>query len=352
MAPLCYRRHRFPPEIIQHAIWLYLRFTLSYRDVEELLAERGLDISYETVRRWVLKFGPTIARRLRQRRPRPSDRWHLDEMVIRIAGVRMYLWRAVDHEGEVLDMLVQRRRDTRAALRLMRKLLKKQGFPPKLLVTDKLRSYASAFRQLGLSCPHEQGIRRNNRAENSHQPVRRRERKVQRFKSPRSAQRFLSMHAAVYNTFNLQRHLVSRSTLRKFRTDAAAQWKSAVTAAWCLASFGSRCVPPSLPWQSRFNGTLIANWGFDGTSANAAIESRQADLVSFAKLFISNPDLVRRLRERLPLAASSPEIYYQGGPQGYVDYPAAPWGDDQQARRGTEPMTKVAEKQSALVTGA
>ena len=135
MAPLCYRRHRFPAEIIQHAIWLYLRFTLSYRDVEELLAERGLDISYETMRRWVLKLGPTIARRLRQRRPRPSDRWHLDEMVIRIAGVRMYLWRAVDHEGEVLDMLVQRRRDTRAALRLMRKLLKKQGFPPKLLVT-------------------------------------------------------------------------------------------------------------------------------------------------------------------------------------------------------------------------
>src|SRR6201998_1815847 len=231
MAPLCYRRHRFPPEIIQHAIWLYLRFTLSYRDVEELLAERGLDISYETVRRWVLKFGPTIARRLRRCRPRPSDRWHLDEMVIRIAGVRMDLWRAVDHEGEVLDMLVQRRRDTRAALRLMRKLLKKQGFPPKLLVTDKLRSYASAFRQLGLSCPHEQGVRRNNRARNSHQPVRRRERKVQRFKSPRSAQRFLSMHAAVYNTFNLQRHLVSRSTLRKFRTDAAAQWKSAVAAA-------------------------------------------------------------------------------------------------------------------------
>ena len=120
MTPLCYRRHRFPPEIIQHAIWLYLRFTLSYRDVEELLAERGLDISYETVRRWVLKFGPGIARRLRRHRPRPSDRWHLDEMVVRIAGERMYLWRAVDHEGEVLDMLVQRRRDTRAALRLMR----------------------------------------------------------------------------------------------------------------------------------------------------------------------------------------------------------------------------------------
>ena len=140
MSPLCYRRHRFPPEIIQHTIWLYLRFTPSYRDVEELLAERGLDISYETVRQWVLKFGPIITRRLRQRRPRPSDRWDLDEMVVRIAGERMYRWRAVD--GEVLDMLVQRRRDTRSALRLMHKLLKKQGFVPKLLVTDKLRSYA------------------------------------------------------------------------------------------------------------------------------------------------------------------------------------------------------------------
>ena len=146
MAPLCYRRHRFPPEIIQHAIWLYLRFTLSYRDVEELLAKRGLDISYETVRRWVLKFGPAIARRLRQRRPRPSNRWHLDEMVVRIAGERLYLWRAVDDEGEVLDMLVQRRRDSWAALRLMRKLLKKQGFVPKLLVTDRSADLAAAPR--------------------------------------------------------------------------------------------------------------------------------------------------------------------------------------------------------------
>src|SRR5438477_9703617 len=196
MAPLCDRRHRFPPAIIQHAIWLYLRFTLSYRDVEELLAERGLDISYETVRRWVLKFGPAIARRMRQRRRRPSDRWHLDEMVVRIAGERMYLWRAVDDEGEVLYLLVQRRRDSRAALQLMRKLLKRQGFVPKLLVTDKLRSYAAAFRRLRLTCRHEQGLRKNNRAENSHQPVRRRERKMQRFKSARSAQRFLSVHGA------------------------------------------------------------------------------------------------------------------------------------------------------------
>jgi putative transposase len=173
----------------------------------------------------VLKFGPVIARR---RRPRPSDRWHLDEMVVRIAGKRMYLWRAVDHEGEVLDVLVQRRRDARAALRLMRKLLKKQAFAPKLLVTDKLRSDASAFRRLRLTCPHEQRLRKNNRAENSHQVVRRRERKMQRFKTARSAQRFLSMHAAVHNTFNLQRHLVSRSTLRIFRAEAANQWQKAV----------------------------------------------------------------------------------------------------------------------------
>ena len=231
MVELSYRRHRFPPAVIQHAIWLYLRFTLSYRDVEDLLVERDLEVSYETVRRWVLKFGPFIARKLRQRRPRPSDPWHLDEMVVRIAGKRMYLWRAVDHEGEVLDILVQRRRDKRAALRLLRKLLKKQGFVPKLLVTDKLGSYGAAVRHLSLVCPHEQGLRKNNRAENSHQVVRRRERKMQRFKSARSAQRFLGLHAAVYNTFNLQRHLISRSTLRIFRAEAAAQWQGSVAAA-------------------------------------------------------------------------------------------------------------------------
>src|ERR1700688_581335 len=231
MDQLSYRRHRFPPPIIQHAIWLYLRFTLSYRDVEELLAERGLEVSYESVRRWVLKFGPVIARNLRRRRPRPSDRWHLDEMVVRIAGKHMYLWRAVDHEGEVLEILVQRRRDKRAAVKLMRKLLRKQGFAPQKVTTDKLRSYGAAFRLLGLSCHHEQGLRQNNRAENSHQVVRRRERKMQRFKSAASAQRFLSMHAAVHNTFNLQRHLVSRSTLRIFRSAAAAQWRSATAAA-------------------------------------------------------------------------------------------------------------------------
>lgn len=225
---ISYARHQYPPTVIQHSIRLYLRFTLSYRDVEELLAERGLDVSYETIRRWVLKFGPTFARRLRRQRPRPSSRWHLDEMVVFIGGTRMYLWRAVDDEGEVLDVLVQQRRNAAAARKLMRTLLKKQGFAPTVVVTDKLRSYSAAFRDIGLSARHEQGLRKNNRAENSHLPIRRRERKFQRFKSAGSAQRFLSVHAAVYNTFNLQRHLVSRRTLRAFRADAAEQWATAV----------------------------------------------------------------------------------------------------------------------------
>src|SRR5215211_5143334 len=151
MQPVSYARHQFPPDIIRHAVWLYLRFTLSYRDVEELLAERGLDVSYETVRRWVLKFGPAFARNLRRLRPRPSAQWHLDEMAVVIGGKRLWLWRAVDSEGDILDMLV----------------------------TDRLASYGCARRQLGMRARHEQGCRRkNNRAENSHQAVRRRERKM------------------------------------------------------------------------------------------------------------------------------------------------------------------------------
>jgi transposase-like protein len=217
--------------LIQHAVRLYLRFTLSYRDVEDLLVERGVDVSYETIRRWVRKFGPVFAKRLRLAHPKPSGHWHLDEMVARIAGETVYLWRAVDHEGEVLDVLVQRRRDKAAAAKLMRKLLKKQGFAPTVVVTDKLQSYRAAFKEIGLGAHHEQGLRENNRAEVSHQPVRRRERKMQRFKSPGSAQHFLSCHAAVHNTFNLQRHLISRRMLRRFRAVAMEQWHVATAAA-------------------------------------------------------------------------------------------------------------------------
>src|SRR5918995_6157669 len=231
MTSLSYSGDRFPKDLIQRAVWLYLRFTLSYRDVEELLAARGIEVSYETPRRWVLKFGPIFARNLRRLRPRAAGTWHLDEMVISIQGKRTYLWRAVDSEGEVLDLLVQSKRDTAAALRLMRKLLKKQGYAPDELVTDKLGSYGAARRDLGLSARHEQGLRKNNRAENSHQPVRRRERKQQRFKSAGSTQRFLSTHAAVHNTFNVQRHLVSRRTLRSFRAEAEQAWQIATAAA-------------------------------------------------------------------------------------------------------------------------
>mgnify|MGYP001828911391 CR=1 FL=1 len=231
MKQISYSRHRFPGSIIQHAVWLYFRFPLSFRDVEDMLAERGIDVSYESVRRWSVKFGLGYAHRLRRLCHRPDCRWHLDEVFVSINGKQMYLWRAVDNEGEVLDILVQRRRDKRAALKLMRKLLKKQGFVPDAFITDKLPSYGAALGDLGLSKRHDFGGRKNNRAENSHLPVRQRERRMQRFKSPGSAQRFLSTHAAIYNTFNVHRHLISRKTLRQFRAEATEQWWQAAAAA-------------------------------------------------------------------------------------------------------------------------
>ena len=228
MTNISYRRHRFPPEIIQYAVWLYSKFTLSYRDIEDLLAERGLDISYETIRRWVNKFGADYARRILSNRPEADTTWHLDEMVVVINGRKYWLWRAVDSEGEVLEFLVQSRRNRRAALRLFRKLLRKQKVQPRTFVTDKLRSYGAALKALQLDIEHQQGIYQNNRAENSHLPVRRRERKMQRFKSPGSAQRFLNLHASVYNLFNIQRHLTTRTTMKLFRTEAMDQWKQVV----------------------------------------------------------------------------------------------------------------------------
>jgi putative transposase len=231
MTKISYGGYRFPPEIIQQAIWLYIRFTLSFRDVEDLLAERGILVSYESVRRWVNHFGPMIAADLRKRRPKPHTIWHLDEVYLKIDGRMVYLWRAVDAEGEVLDVLVQTNRNKRAALKLMRKLLKKYGFVPDKLITDELRSYAAAAGHLGIAKRHERGRWRNNRAENSHQPTRRRERKMQGFKSVGSAQRFLSVHAAAQNTFNVQRHLTSARTHRAFRASAMHTWHEVVAAA-------------------------------------------------------------------------------------------------------------------------
>src|SRR5215217_5603378 len=228
MSALLYSGYRFPREIIQRAVWMSLRFTLSFRDVEELLAERGIVVTHESVRRWVLAFGPPIAGRLRARRPKPHGRWHLDEMFVRVGGKQMYLWRAVDAEGEVLDVLVQAKRDTKAARKLMRKLLKRQGMAPDEWVTDKNPSYGAALRALKLTgAVHTRRKRANNRAESSHVPVRRRERKLQRFKSSRSAQRFLSMHAVTYNLFTVPRHLVSARTYRLFRAEAFEAWRNA-----------------------------------------------------------------------------------------------------------------------------
>jgi transposase-like protein len=222
---LSFKRYRFPPDVIRYAVWLYFRFTLSIRDVEELLAQRGIEVSREAIRCWVIKFGPMIAANIRRRRTAPAARWHLDEVVVKIGGRRMWLWRAVDDEGEVLDVLVQKRRNAHAAMKLMRRLLKNQGIHPETITTDKLASYRAALRRLGLTDRHRPGgMRENNRAENSHLPIRRRERKQQKFKSQGSAQRFLSTHGPIYNLFNTQAHLISRPGLRTLRAAAHAEW--------------------------------------------------------------------------------------------------------------------------------
>ncbi len=221
---LSYTGFRFPQEIIAHAVWLYFRFPLSLRLVEEMLLERGILVSYETVRRWVQKFGPAYARRLRRKRASHRDVWHLDEVVISIAGQKHWLWRAVDQDGFVLDVLVQSRRDRKAAQRLLRKLLKKNAMAPRVMITDKLGSYGAARREMGLSIEHRQHKGLNNRAENSHQPTRRRERIMKRFKSARQAQRFLSIHDPISNLFHLRRHRLPAADYRRARTAAFETW--------------------------------------------------------------------------------------------------------------------------------
>lgn len=195
------------------------------------MAERGVEVSYETVRRWVQRFGPPIARGLRKGRLRPHPQWHLDEIYVSI-GVRwMYLWRAIDQNSEVLDVLGQAERDRHAALKLTRKLLKKHGFAPRTIVSDKWRAYAAAFRDLGLNASHHQAKWKNNRIEGSHVRVRRRERAMQGFRSPGAAQRFLSIHAAVYNHFTTCRHLISAAEHRHRRHQAFTAWRIAACAA-------------------------------------------------------------------------------------------------------------------------
>ena len=225
-----YRGYRFPPEIISHAVWLYHRFCVSFRDVEDLLAQRGITVSYEAVRLWCIKFGPEYARRLKRRQGRLGDTWHLDEVLVTIQGRRQYLWRAVDQDGDVIDILVQSRRDRRAAKRFFRKLLKHQGATPWRLVTDKLRSYGAAHRTVMPSVVHSTEQYENNRAEVSHQPTRQRERQMRRLKSPGQAQRFLSVHGLVQNLFRVGRHLLRARHQRELRGRALLIWHEATCA--------------------------------------------------------------------------------------------------------------------------
>ena len=223
-----YRRHRFPSEIISHCIWLYFRFALSFRDIEEMLAMRGVSLSYETVREWCLKFGQTYANGLRHKSPRPGDRWHLDEVFLKINGRLHYLWRAVDQDGDVLDILVQSRRDKKAAKKFFRKLLKRMQYVPRVIVTDQLRSYHAAKQQIMSSVEHPQDKWQNNRAENSHQPTRLRERVMRRFKSAGQAQRFLSAFGTITSHFRVGRHLYRASTYRAVMKSRFALWEEVI----------------------------------------------------------------------------------------------------------------------------
>ncbi len=224
---LSYRGYRFPPAVISHAVWLYHRFGLSFRDAEDLLAHRGITVTYETIRQWCQTFGLDYARRLRGRRGRMGDSWYLDELFVNIQGRRQYLWRAVDQDGDVMDILVQSRRDRQAAARFFRKLLKGQGREPRRLITDKLRSYAAAHRTVMPSVVHSTRQYENNRAEVSHQPTRQRERQMRRFKSAAHAQRFLSVQGVVLNLFRVGRHLLSAVHHRLLRARAFEVWREA-----------------------------------------------------------------------------------------------------------------------------
>ena len=224
-----FRYFKASPEIIRLAVMLYIRFPLSLRNVEDLLHERGIDVSHETVRYWWNRFGPIFAAEIRRKRARhlrawPQWRWHLDEVFVRINGKIHYLWRAVDHEGEVLETYVTKSRNRKAALRFLRKAMKRYG-RPKTIVTDKLGPYRAALRRIGNGACQETGRWLNNRAENSHHPLRRRERAMQRFRQMSSLQKFAAIHSSVHNHFNQERHLYSREKFKLNRAASLAEWR-------------------------------------------------------------------------------------------------------------------------------
>jgi len=221
---ITYRKHRFPPEIISHGVWLYFRFCLSYRDVKELLFVRGVIVSYEAIRQWCRKFGQVYANQLRRRRPRPGDKWHLDEVLLAIQGERHYLWRAVDQDGHILDIRVQSRRHKKAAKKFFCKLLKRLTYVPRVLIMDKLKSYEAAKRESLPSVEHRQHRYLNNRAENSHQPTRQRERRLQGFKSPGHTQHFLAAYGPIAQHFHPRRHLLSASAYRREMSHRFERW--------------------------------------------------------------------------------------------------------------------------------
>jgi len=224
-----FRYFKTSPEIIRLAVMMYVRFPLSLRNVEDLLDERGIDISHETIRFWWNRFGPLFASEIREQRAAahrrwPQWRWHLDEVFVRINGETFYLWRAVDHEGEVLESFVTKKRDRKAALKFLRKAIKRYG-RPKVVVTDRLRSYGAAMKVIGNAGRQETGRWLNNRAENSHQPFRRRERAMATFRSAKSLQKFAALHASIHNHFNQERHLYSRENFKLNRSVALAEWQ-------------------------------------------------------------------------------------------------------------------------------
>ena len=225
-----YKRHRFPPDIISYAVWLYHRFNLSFRDIEDLLAERGITVSYETIRLWCIKFGNRYARRLKQRHCGFGDTFYIDEVFVKINGQQQFLWRAVDQDGDVIDILVQKHRNARAAKRFFRKLLKGQSATPWRLVTDKLKSYSAAHREVMPSVTHDTEKYANNLAEVSHQPTRQRERQMRRFRSVGQAQRFLAVHGVIQNLFRLGRHHLRAENYRFLRDRSYRDWREATAA--------------------------------------------------------------------------------------------------------------------------
>ena len=223
-----YKRHRFPPDIISYAVWLYYRFNLSHRDIEDLLAERGSIVTRESIRLWCIKFGAIYTRRLKRRHGGYGDTFFIDEVFVKINGKQHYLWRAVDQDGEVVDVYLQAKRDGAAAKRFFKRLLRRHGSEPRKIVTDKLRSYPVAHRELMPDVIHSAEQYENNRVEQSHETTRVRERGMRKFKSMKQAQRFVTAHAAVQNLFNLGRHMVRAEHYRNLRTSAFTEWSRAV----------------------------------------------------------------------------------------------------------------------------